>query len=171
MVSKAPFHTPDYDARQDYRRAAGQPAMSQPQMHPDMNPFGVRVRESRDSAECPDSKPVAQLFDVTGSMGDIPRALQAKLPILPESLRLSGVTGVQILSGAVGDEHTDTAPLQVGQFETDVRIDDWLNRIWLEGMGGHNGGESYGLALYFMARHTSHDRWDRRRRPRSVSSW
>ena len=162
-MNKAPFSTPDYNARQDYRRATGQKAMSQSGMHPDMDPLGVRIRESRDSAECPDSKPLACLFDVTASMGEVPRRLQAKLPLLPRTLLLSGVADVQVNFGAIGDEHTDYGPLQIGQFETDVRMDDFINKIWLELGGGGNGGESYGLALYWVARHTVCDRWEKRK--------
>ena len=158
------FNPQDYSARRDHRHATGQKAMSQSGMHADMDPLGVRLRESRDSAEHPLSVPVAVFFDVTGSMGGVPRRLQEKLPLLPQTLQLSGVPDVQILFGAVGDELSDYAPLQVGQFESDVAMDDVLNKIWLEGMGGRNGGESYGLALHFMARHTACDRWERRGR-------
>jgi hypothetical protein len=44
--------------------------------HPDLDPFGVRVRESRDSGEHPTSLAIAVIFDVTGSMGYVPRRLQ-----------------------------------------------------------------------------------------------
>jgi hypothetical protein len=58
--------------------------------HPALDPYGVAVRESRDSDEHPQSLAIAVLFDVTGSMGGLPRTLQAKLPqllgLLPEGL-------------------------------------------------------------------------------------
>nr|BFE84140.1 hypothetical protein GCM10020093_067410 [Planobispora longispora] len=51
-------------------------------VHADLDPHGVTARESRDSDEHPASLAVAVLFDVTGSMGDVPRTLQTKLPDL-----------------------------------------------------------------------------------------
>ena len=56
--------------------------------------------------------------------------------------------------GAIGDATCDRVPLQVGQFESDNRMDDDLGRIVLEGGGGGQQTESYELAMYFMARHT-----------------
>ena len=48
-------------------------------VHKALDPKGVGFRESRDSAEHPNSKAIAVLFDVTGSMGHIPIILQKKL--------------------------------------------------------------------------------------------
>ena len=64
--------------------------------------------------------------------------------------------------GAIGDATCDRAPLQVGQFESDNRMDDDLSRILLEGGGGGQKTESYELAMYFMARHTATDCYDKR---------
>ena len=98
------------------------------------------------------------LFDVTGSMRGVPRALQAKLPqLLGLLLRKGYVAHPQIMFGAIGDATCDRAPLQVGQFESDNRMDDDLGRILLEGGGGGQKTESYELAMYFMARHTATD--------------
>jgi hypothetical protein len=131
--------------------------------HPDLDPFGVRVRESRDSGEHPTSLAIAVLFDVTGSMGYVPRRLQEKLPALFGLLQRKGyVEHPQILFGAVGDAVTDRVPLQVGQFESDNRLDVQLGNIFLEGNGGGQMHESYQLAAYFMARHTSIDCFEKR---------
>jgi hypothetical protein len=63
----------------------------------------------------------------------------------------------QILIGAIGDATCDAAPLQVGQFESGIEIEEDLGRLYLEGGGGGHITESYELALYFMARHTAID--------------
>jgi hypothetical protein len=134
-------------------------------VHPALDPYGVSVRESRDSDEHPESLAIAVLFDVTGSMGDVPRILQTKLPqLLGLLLRKGYVEHPQILFGAIGDATCDRAPLQIGQFESDNRMDDDLARILLEGGGGGQKTESYELAMYFMARHTSIDCLEKRGR-------
>jgi hypothetical protein len=94
------------------------------EVHPALDPLGVRARESRDSAEHPESLAIAVLFDVTGSMGGVPRALQARLPqLLGLLLRKGYARHPQIMFGAIGDATCDRAPLQVGQFESDNRMD------------------------------------------------
>jgi hypothetical protein len=129
--------------------------------HPTLDPLGVKFRESRDSAEHPASTSIAVLFDVTGSMGHVPVVLQTKLPeLLGLLLRKGYAPDPQILFGAIGDATCDRVPLQIGQFESDNRMDDNLENIFLEGGGGGQRTESYELAMYFMARHTDIDCWN-----------
>jgi hypothetical protein len=152
-----------YDAAANYRAATGASAFAYSDggatsAHDDLNPFGVSARESRDNDEHPESLALSVLFDVTGSMGGVPRTLQSKLPgLLGLLMRKGYVQHPQILFGAVGDATCDRAPLQVGQFESDNRMDDDLGKILLEGGGGGQMKESYELAMYFMARHTEMD--------------
>ncbi len=152
-----------YDAAANYRAATGASAFAYSDggataVHDALNPFGVTARESRDNDEHPESLALAVLFDVTGSMGSVPRTLQSKLPgLLGLLMRKGYVEYPQIMFGAVGDATCDRAPLQVGQFESDNRMDDDLGRILLEGGGGGQMKESYELAMYFMARHTELD--------------
>ncbi|HME66727.1 MAG TPA: hypothetical protein VKG61_17700, partial [Streptosporangiaceae bacterium] len=154
------WSTDVYDAAARFRAATGASAFAYSdsgaaRVHDTLDPHGVPVRESRDSAEHPQSLAIAVLFDVTGSMRDVPRTLQAKLPqLLGLLLRKGYVTDPQIMFGAIGDATCDHAPLQIGQFESDNRMDGDLGRILLEGGGGGQKTESYELALYFMARHT-----------------
>ncbi|MFL6237287.1 MAG: VWA domain-containing protein [Thermoanaerobaculia bacterium] len=134
--------------------------------HPLMNPKGVRVRESRDSAEHPRSLAVVFALDVTGSMGDIPRLLATQqLPKFMKVLTDCKVPDPQILFTAVGDATSDQSPLQVGQFESTAELmDQWLTWCHLEGGGGGTGQESYELALYFLALHTEMDCWVKRQK-------
>ncbi|GAA4928641.1 hypothetical protein [Actinoplanes utahensis] len=154
------WSTDVYSAAANYRAATGASAFAYSDggartVHPDLDPHGVFMRESRDSDEHPFSTPIAVLFDVTGSMGHVPRALQTKLPQLLGLLtRKNYAIDPQIMFGAIGDATCDRAPLQVGQFESDNRMDEQLEKIVLEGGGGGQKHESYELALYFMARHT-----------------
>lgn len=128
-----------------------------------LDPNGVALRESRDSDEHPTSLAIAVLFDVTGSMRHVPREMQKRLAELFGLLLRKGyVEHPQILMGAIGDATCDRAPLQVGQFESDNRIDTNLEAILLEGGGGGSTQESYELAMYFMARHTAIDCFEKR---------
>ncbi|GAA3204150.1 hypothetical protein ACFO1B_42540 [Dactylosporangium siamense] len=157
------WSTDVYDAADRYRRSTGASAFAYSDsgartVHSALDPKGVDKRESRDSDEHPDSVAIAVMFDVTGSMGSVPRVLQQKLPqLLGLLLRKGYVKGPQILFGAIGDATCDRVPLQVGQFESDNRLDEDLGRFVLEGGGGGQMTESYELAMYFMARHTSID--------------
>lgn len=130
--------------------------------HKDLNPYGV-VRESRDSAAHPESNAVMVWFDVTGSMGQIPVLLQQKLPkLLGLLLRKGYLTDPQVCFGAIGDVRSDKVPLQCGQFESGNEMDDDLSKIYLEGNGGGNNGESYELAMYFALNKTSIDCMEKR---------
>lgn len=129
-----------------------------------MNPKGIKVRESRDSDEHPESVSIIMGLDVTGSMGHIPKHLITQgLTKTMSTIIERGVEHPQILFLGVGDHISDQAPLQVAQFESsDPLLDKWLKDVYLEGNGGGNGGESYMLAWYFAAYHTSIDCLEKR---------
>jgi hypothetical protein len=129
-----------------------------------MNPYGVRLRESRDSAEHPNSVAIILALDVTGSMGSIPHHLVKEgLPKIMGRIIQSGTPDPQLLFLAVGDHECDNSPLQVGQFESsDELLDKWLTDVYLEGGGGGNAGESYLLAWYFAGFHTAIDCFEKR---------
>ncbi len=160
-----------YDSRQNNRQATNQTAFTYDQqvrqsgvvkVHDLMNPHGV-TRESRDSDDHPNSLSIGVIFDVTGSMGTVPRVLQTKLGALMRLLIQEGyVDDPQILFGAVGDAYTDSVPLQMGQFESGLEMDDELGKIYLEGGGGGQVHETYELGVYFMARHTVIDCFEKR---------
>lgn len=125
----------------------------------DLDPKGITVRESCDSAEHPLSTPIIIAFDVTGSMRDMPaHMVTTGLPtVIEQTLEHKPVTDPQFLMMAVGDAYCDSAPLQMSQFESDIRIAHQLKDFFLEGGGGGNEGESYNLAFYAAARKTKTD--------------
>jgi hypothetical protein len=134
-------------------------------VHPSLNAYGMTLRESRDSAEHPDSNAILISLDVTGSMGRVCRAIHRDLPHLHELLLgYKYIPHPQILFAAVGDATCDRVPLQVGQFESDNRMDQNIENMVLEGGGGGQKTESYELTLYVAARHTAIDCWEKRRR-------
>lgn len=133
-------------------------------MNSAMNPAGVDIRESRDSDEHPLSLSIVLGLDVTGSIGSIPHYLiKEGLPNIMASIIESGVKHPQLMFLGIGDHECDKAPLQVGQFESsDALLDHWLTSVYIEGGGGGNFGESYLLAWYFAAFHTSIDCLEKR---------
>lgn len=137
-------------------------------VHDLMDPKGVRVRESRDGDDHPGSVPIILALDVTGSMGAVVRTIRDKLGTVMTLLIQKGyIAHPQICAVGIGDARSDKAPLQVGQFESDNRIEQWLSEfLWIEGNGGGQSppSESYALAMYFAARHTAHDARDLRGR-------
>jgi len=130
-----------------------------------MNPYGVRIREARDSSEHPNSLAIVLALDLTGSMGSVPHFLVREgLPSIVDRIIKSGIPDPQILFLGVGDHECDQAPLQVGQFESsDLMLDHWLTDVFLEGGGGGNYGESYSLAWYFAGYHTDIDCFEKRK--------
>ncbi len=131
--------------------------------HPSLSPHGVIFRECRDSAVHPEAVPIVITLDVTGSMSEVPRIVQAKLPALMGLLIRKGfLDHPAICIMAIGDQTSDRVPLQVGQFEAGAEIEDNLTNLYLEGGGGGHITESYELGLYFVARHTVTDHWEKR---------
>ena len=127
---------------------------------PALNPKGVKIRECRDSEEHPNTIPVILALDVTGSMGSACAAVARQLDKIITGL-YEDVKDVEFMVMGIGDFAYDSAPLQVSQFESDVRICDQLGKIWFERGGGGNGFESYTAAWYFALNHTDLDCWKR----------
>lgn len=123
------------------------------------------TRESRDSDEHPESTPIVIGFDVTGSMGGNPAILQRELKGLFGMLvRRDVVSDPQVAIGAYGDTECDRVPIQLSQFESDNRIDDNLDNVFVEGGGGGNMGEMSTALVWFVANHVITDSYVKRRK-------
>lgn len=136
-------------------------------MKDDLNPRNIEFRESRDSDANPNSTPIIVALDVTGSMGEIAGIMaREKLGLLVEEiLARKPVDDPHFMFMGVGDADAgDSAPLQVTQFEADIKIADQLKSIYLEGGGGGNHHESYNLPWYFAAYRTKTDAVEKGRR-------
>lgn len=141
-------------------------------LDPALDPKGVKVRESRDSADNPRSTAIIVGLDVTGSMGMIADVMARKglNTLLTEIYDRKPVTDPHAMVMGIGDvnyghfsgREGDQAPLQVTQFEADIRIAEQLEKLWLEHGGGGNNYESYALAWYFAAHHTAIDCFEKR---------
>lgn len=129
-----------------------------------MNPKGLKMRESRDSSEHPNSNPIIIGLDVTGSMGDLSTqiAKESLNTLITDVYKNNSLPDPQICFAAIGDTYYDDSPFQVTQFESDIRIAEQLTDTYFEGGGGPNSGESYLLAWYFASRHTSCDAIEKR---------
>ena len=149
-----------------YSSRSIQEIFSQREINRAMNPHGIKLREARDSEEHPESVAIILGLDVTGSMGSIPHHLVREgLPKIMGRIIQSGTKDPQLMFLAIGDHEYDRSPLQVGQFESsDDLLDKWLTNVYLEGGGGGNTGESYLLAWYFAAFHTSIDCFEKRKK-------
>lgn len=131
-------------------------------MDPKYDPKFIACREARDSEDHPDSTPIILGLDVTGSMGYLASKI-AKEGLHETMMKLFSTKPIndpQIMFSAIGDV-VDKAPLQVTQFESDIRIAQQLLDLWLEGSGG-DWAEDYHLLWYFAAKHTKADRFEKR---------
>lgn len=131
-----------------------------------LDPKGVVTRESRDSTANPESTAIIVGVDVTGSMGMIAEALvrQGVDEFARGLYERRPVTDPHLMFMGIGDIECDRAPLQVSQFEADIRIVEQLRLMYLEGGGGGNDHESYALPWYFAQHHTSIDCFEKRQK-------
>jgi len=97
--------------------------------------------------------PVVYAFDVTGSMDNLPKIICDKMPMIAGQLVEQKYLDDPMVSlAAVGDVTSDQAPLQMGDFAQIRELDDWLQKLYLEGGGGDKHFESYEFTAYYYAR-------------------
>ena len=131
------------------------------QMEERFNPRFINVREARDSEDHPNSTPIMIGLDVTGSMGYLSAEI-AKNGLNETMMKIYSTNPIedpQMMFAAIGDVR-DAAPLQVTQFESDIRIAEQLLSLWLEGQGA-DGPEDYQLLWYFAAKHVHTDAFEK----------
>lgn len=129
-----------------------------------LNPYKI-MRECRDNDEHPNTLPVILALDVTGSMGSSAVAVAKQLGKIMESIYSDKtVSDVEFCMMAIGDLAYDASPIQMGQFESDIRIAEQLDAIYFEGHGGGNNYESYTAAWYMGLNHCDLDCWKRGRK-------
>ena len=127
----------------------------------ELNPLKV-MRECCDSDEHPQTLPVILALDVTGSMGRAAVRVAQKLNDIMTTLYAdASIKDIEFCVMGIGDLRYDDAPIQISQFESDIRIAEQLDKIYFEGGGGGNGFESYTAAWYMGVRHCKLDCWKR----------
>jgi len=126
----------------------------------------LSVRECRDSEAHPEALPIIIGLDVTGSMGYIPEKLiKGGLGTIMHTIITTKIADPAVCFVAIGDQFSDQAPLQAGQFESgDQELIKWLREAWLEGGGGGSSEESYQMAWYFALNHVETDHWEKRKK-------
>ena len=125
----------------------------------ELNPANI-TRECCDSDEHPDTFPVILALDVTGSMGGAAMKVAQKLNEIMTTL-YNEIPDVEFMVMGIGDLAYDNCPIQASQFESDVRIAEAMDRVYMEHGGGGNGYESYTAAWYFGLHNTKLDCWGR----------
>ena len=121
-----------------------------------LDPRNFKVRECVNSDEHPNTVPVILGLDVTGSMGDACQETAEALGVIITEL-YKKYKDIEFCVMGIGDLSYDSAPIQMSQFESDVRIAEALDKIYMEHGGGGNSFESYTAAWYMGLKRTKLD--------------
>ena len=129
--------------------------------NPKFDPQFIGTRECFDSKEHPNTTPIVVGLDVTASMGYL--AVEVATKALNEFIMKLYSTGAvedpALMCAAYGD-YEDISPLQVTQFESDIRIAEQLLELYFE---NHGNGEVVPTCLWeFLSRHTNIDAVNKR---------
>ena len=108
----------------------------------DLDPRKFKMRECANSEEHPNTIPVILALDVTGSMGRACMETAQALGVIITNL-YKKYKDIEFCVMGIGDLAYDTSPIQMSQFESDVRIAEALDKIYMEHGGGGNRYESY----------------------------
>ena len=151
-ISVDEFTTGDFTNKQVFKST---------KIHEDLVPMNV-MRECCDNEEHPETVPVILALDVTGSMGKAAVKVAQKLnDIMTKLYENNAVKDIEFCIMGIGDLDYDYSPIQISQFESDIRIAAHLDKLWFEFGGGGNSYESYTAAWYMGTRHCNLDCWKR----------
>lgn len=129
---------------------------------PKYDPRYIGTRECFDSDDHPNSTPIVVGLDVTGSMGylAVKVATEALNELIMKLYSTNSVEDPALMCAAYGDYH-DASPLQVTQFESDIRIAEQLLELYFENRGQ---GEVVPTCLWhFLANRTNIDAINKRK--------
>lgn len=127
-----------------------------------LNPHS-KIRECCNSDEHPNTVPVILALDVTGSMGEACKETASAISQIMNEL-YNKFKDIELMTMGVGDFECDDFPLQVSQFESDVRIAKQMDDIYIEHGGGGNEYESYTAPWWFGLYRTKLDCFDKQGR-------
>lgn len=124
--------------------------------NPKFDPRYIGTRECFDSDDHPHSTPIVVGLDVTASMGylAVKVATEALNELIMKLYSTGSIEDPSLMCAAYGD-YRDTSPLQVTQFESDIRIAEQLLELYFE-----NGGQCNVVPTclwHFLANHTNID--------------
>ncbi len=124
--------------------------------NPKFDPRFIGTRECFDSEDHPNTTPIVVGLDVTASMGylAVKVATEALNELITKLYSTSAIEDPALMCAAYGD-YKDTSPLQVTQFESDIRVAEQLLEIYFE---NHGNGCVVPTCLWeFLSRHTNID--------------
>ena len=148
-------HSVRADNTVDFKGKSANQVFCHKSLDKSMDPYNV-IRECCESNEHPNAFPIIIGIDVTGSMGPAAMKVASKLNSILVNVNQE-VKDAEFLIMGIGDLNYDDAPIQAGQFESDIRIAKQLNNIYFEDGGGENTYESYTAAWYFGLNRTRCD--------------
>lgn len=128
-----------------------------------LDPKLFSVRECVNNEEHPNTIPIILGLDVTGSMGATCKECAEALGVIMTSL-YKKYKDIEFCIMGIGDLAYDDAPIQMSQFESDVRIAESLDKVYMEHGGGGNTYESYTAAWYMGLKRTKLDAVDKQGR-------
>lgn len=129
--------------------------------NPKFDPKYIATRECFDSEDHPNTTPIVVGLDVTGSMGylAVEVATKALNELIMKLYSTGAVEDPALMCAAYGD-FSDASPLQVTQFESDIRIAEQLLELFFE--NGGCGKVAPTCLWEFLSRHTNIDACSKR---------